>query len=195
RDLLKPVVNKENKLHTGRVMSHVAFNKLSNYPKLIINTDGGMVIAPTLEEKKGIILNAVAALHAIGYVLPKVAVLAGVEKPNPKMPETLEAAALQEMNERGEISGCLVCGPLSYDIAISGEVAKQKKFPCPYAGDFDVLVAPNLAAGNILGKCWSFTAGSVMAGMIMGAKVPIILTSRGAPAEEKFLSIAIASLV
>ncbi len=195
RDLLKPVVNKENKLHTGRVMSHVAFNQLPNYPKLLINTDGGMVISPTLEEKKGILENAVEALHALGYALPKVAVLAGVEKVNPKMPETVDAAALQQMNQNGEITGCIVKGPLSYDIAISGQVAQEKHFDCPEAGDFDVLLQPCLAAGNILGKCWSYTAGSIMAGVIMGAKVPIILTSRSAPALEKFYAIAIASLV
>ncbi len=195
QDILKPVVKKENGLQMGHIMSHLGFNQLPNYPKLIVNTDGGMVVSPTLQEKKEIIENAVSAFHALGYSLPKVAVLAGVEKVNSHMPETVEAAALQQMNQQGEIGGCIVRGPLSYDIAMSASIAREKNCACPEAGDFDILVAPNLAAGNILGKCWSCSAGAIMGGVVIGAKVPVILTSRGAKAKEKFFAIAIAALV
>ncbi len=194
RDLLKPVVARENDLHTGRVMSHMAFNKLPNYPKLIVNTDGGMIVYPSLEDKKNIIINAVTTLRAMGYDCPKIAVLAGVEKVNPKMIETVEADQLKQMNLSGEIPDCIVEGPLSYDIAMDAEIARYKGSHCPHSGDFDVLVVPNLAAGNILGKSWTVTAQSVMAGIIVGAKVPVIIVSRGSSSEEKFLSIALAAV-
>ncbi|MCR4962777.1 MAG: phosphate butyryltransferase [Firmicutes bacterium] len=195
RDILRPLVKKENGMNTGRIMSHLGFNQLPDYHKLIVNTDGGMVISPSLQEKKGIIENAVAAFHALGYVSPKAAVLAGVEKVNPRMQETVDAAALEQMNRRGEISGCIVRGPLSYDVAMSARLAREKGCSCPDAGDFDILVAPNLAAGNILGKCWSCSAGAIMGGMVVGAKVPVILTSRGASAQEKYYAIVITALV
>jgi len=194
RELLKPVVARENNLHTGRVMSHMAFFKLPNYPKLIVNTDGGMVVYPSLEDKKSIIINAVASLRAMGYACPKVAVLAGVEKVNPKMIETVEADQLKQMNLSGEIPDCIVEGPLSYDIAMDAEIARRKGSDCPHSGDFDVLVVPNLAAGNLLGKSWTVTAQAVMAGIIVGAKVPVIIVSRGSGCEEKFLSIALAAV-
>ncbi len=192
--LLGPVVKKENGLRTGRVMSHFALNELPGYHKLIVNTDGGMLLYPTLEEKVSIIENAVITLRTMGYEQPKVAVLAGVEKPNPKMIETMEAAELMKMNQEGKITGCVVEGPVSYDVALSAEIARHKGAPYAHCGDYDVLVAPNLAAGNILGKTWSVTAKAKMAGIIVGAKVPIVLTSRGATAEEKYLSIALAAV-
>jgi len=192
--LLGPVVKRENGLRTGRVMSHFALNELPGYHKLIVNTDGGMLTYPTLEDKVSIVENAVLTLRAMGYECPKVAVLAGVEKLNPKMIETVEANALMEMNREGKITGCIVEGPVSYDVALSAEIAAHKKVPYTCCGDYDVLVAPNLAAGNILGKSWSVTAGAKMAGIIVGAKVPIVLTSRGSTAEEKYLSIALAAV-
>jgi phosphate butyryltransferase len=194
RDFLKPVVSHENGLNNGRTMSHLGVNKLPNYHKLIVNTDGGMVVYPTLEDKKQIIENAVSAFRAIGYEMPKVAVLSSVEKVNPKIVETVEAAKLEEMNKNGEITGCAVVGPLSYDVAMSAEIARHKGFDCPYCGDFDILVVPNINAGNILGKCWTVSAGALMAGIIVGAKVPIVLNSRGESAKEKFYSLALAAL-
>ena len=195
KDILRPVVKKENGLRTGRVMSHFALNQLPGYHKLIVNTDGGMLLYPTLEEKKGIVENAVSTLRALGYDRPKVAVLAGVEKVNPAMEETLDAQALAGMGRTGELTGCLIEGPVSYDVAMSREIAGHKGVPYTGCGDYDVLIAPNLAAGNILGKCWSVTAGARMAGIIVGAKVPVVLTSRGSSADEKYLSIALASAV
>lgn len=195
RELLSPVVRSENGLRTGRVMSHFAVNELPGYHKLIVNTDGGMLIAPTLEEKQSLIENAVAALHQMGVERPKVAILAGVETVNPKMPETLDAAELAAKCREGQIPGCMIEGPVSYDVAMSREIAAHKSVSYRWCGDYDVLVAPDLAAGNILGKCWAITAHAKMAGLILGAKVPVIVTSRGSTAEEKFNSIALAALI
>lgn len=193
--LLRPVVKRENDLRTGALMSHVVFfDKIPRYRKILLQTDGGMVMYPTLEEKKGIIENAVRTLHVMGNPNPTVAVLAAVEKVNPKMPETVDADALREMNRRGEISGCVVEGPLSYDIAMSAEIARHKGYDCPYCGDFDVLLVPNMTCGNILAKSWTVTAGALMAGIVVGAKIPIILNSRGASPEEKYYSIALAAV-
>lgn len=195
RDMLRPVVSRENDLGTGRTMSHLAVNKLPEFPKLIANTDGGMVVYPTLEEKKHILENAVDAFRAMGYEEPKVAVLSCIEAVNPKIIETVEAAKLQEMNRNGEIKGCVVYGPISYDVAMDAEIAHHKGFDCPCSGDFDILIAPNINAGNILGKTWTTTVHSTMAGIIVGAKVPVVLNSRGASAQEKFLSIVLAARV
>lgn len=193
--LLGPVVKKENGLRTGAVMSHCAFFQLPNYHKLIINTDGGMMLYPTVEEKRHIIENAVSAMHALGYEKPKVACLCGVEKFNPKMQETVDAAQLQKWNEEGVLTGCTVEGPISYDIAMSPEIAHHKGYRSENCGDFDIFLVPNLVCGNLMGKCYSVTVGALMAGIIMGAKAPIVLTSRGASSEEKYNSIALASLV
>lgn len=193
--LLSPVVKKENGLRTGSVMSHCAFFQLPNYKKLILNTDGGMMLYPTLEDKKHIIENAVMALHALGYECPKVACLCGVEKINPKMAETLDAAELQRMSEQGELPNCVVEGPISYDVAMSTEIAHHKEYISSNCGDFDIFLVPNLVAGNLMGKCYSVTVGAPMAGVIMGAKAPIVMTSRGSSAQEKYNSIAVASLI
>ena len=196
REILGPVVKKENDLRTGAVMSHVVFfDRIPHRDRFIVQTDGGMIMYPTLSDKKAILENAVAALRAIGFECPRMAVLAPIETVNPKMIETVEANALKEMFLRGEIEDCFVEGPISYDIAMSEEFAKHKKFDCPYCGDFDALIMPNMAAGNILGKCWTATCDSLMGGIIMGAKVPIILDSRSSSSEEKYYAIAIAALI
>lgn len=192
--LLKAVVNKECGLGQGRTMSHFTMFQVPGYHKLMVPVDGGMVTYPTLEQKKDIILNTVDTLRAMGYDCPKVGVLACVEKLNPKMPETVEADQLKQMNQRGEIPGCIVEGPISYDCAMSREVAEFKGFNSPCAGDCDVLVAPNIHAGNIMGKMLTITCGAKMAGFIVGAKCPIVMTSRGSTPEEKYLSIVIATV-
>lgn len=191
--LLKAVVNKENGLGTGKIMTHFAIIDLPTYHKLLVITDTGMVMYPTLEQKKEIIENAVTVMKNMGYEKPKVAVLAAVEKVNPKMPETVEAAALKEMNEKGEITDCIVDGPLSYDVAISKESGEIKGYFSEVAGDPDILLLPNITAGNILGKCYIFSSNALMVGLIVGAKVPIVLTSRGSSSEEKYLSIVMAA--
>ena len=192
--LLKAVVDKENGLGQGRTMSHFTAFEIPTYHKLLIPVDGGMVTYPTLEQKKDIILNTVDTLRAMGYDQPKVGILACVEKLNPKMPETVEGDALKQMNLNGEIPGCIVEGPISYDCAVSKEIADFKGFSSPCAGDCDVLVAPNIHAGNIMGKMLAVTCKAKMAGFIVGAKCPIVMTSRGSTPEEKYLSIVISAV-
>lgn len=191
--LLKAVVNKETGLGTGKIMSHFVIQKIPSYHKMLVTTDGGMMMYPTLEQKKAILENAVDTLIAIGYDKPKVAILAAVEKVNPKMPETLDADALAKMNQNGEIKNCIVEGPLSFDIAIDKEIAQIKGFSSEVAGDADILIVPNITAGNILGKSLVVAAKAKMAGFIVGAKVPIVLTSRGSSSEEKYLSIVMSA--
>lgn len=191
--ILKAVVNKEKGLGKGGVMSHFTMFEVPNYHKILVAVDGGMVTYPTLNQKKAIIENTVEVLRTYGYENPKVGVLACVEKVNPKMPETIEADELSKMNESGEISGCIVVGPISYDCAMDAEVAKIKRYEGPVAGNADILVAPNIHAGNIMGKMLTVTCKARMAGFIVGAKCPIVLTSRGSSTEEKYLSIVISA--
>ncbi len=194
-NLLKRVVEKESGLRTGRPMSHLAFFELPSYHKLLIVTDGGIITYPDLEQKRQIIINAANTLRGMGYTLPKAAVLAAAEQVNPKIQETVDAGKLKKMNLSGEITGCVVEGPISFDLAVSKESARIKGFDCPYSGDFDVMVVPNLSVGNILGKAFVYMGGAKMAGLVVGAKIPIVLTSRGASAEEKYLSLALAACV
>ncbi|CAB1248387.1 bifunctional enoyl-CoA hydratase/phosphate acetyltransferase [Clostridium sp. WLY-B-L2] len=192
-DILRAVVNKEKGLETGNVMSHFVFNEVPSYHKLMVTTDGGMMMYPNLDEKRQIIENAVNTLITMGYENPKVAVLAAVEKVNPKMPESVDAGLLKEMNKNGKIKNCIVEGPISYDLAVSKKSAELKGYNSPVAGDADILISPNITAGNILGKSLLCSAGAKMAGFIVGAKVPIVLTSRGSSAEEKYLSLVLSA--
>lgn len=187
--LLKAVVNKETGLNTGKLMSHISFLSIPKFHKIIISTDGGMMMYPTLEQKKEIIENAVGVLRNMGYANPKVAVLTAVEKVNPKMPETVDADALKQMNQNGEIANCIVEGPISMDLALNKSISAIKKYDSPVAGDPDVLVFPNIQAGNIASKALTEMAGATMAGLVVGALVPIVLTSRGSSSEEKYLSL------
>ncbi|MEL7647586.1 MAG: bifunctional enoyl-CoA hydratase/phosphate acetyltransferase [Sedimentibacter sp.] len=192
-DLLKAVVSKEKGLRTGKVMSHVAILEVPSYHKLISVTDGGMMMYPDVEEKKQIIENAVDVFLAMGYECPKVAVLAAVETVNPKMPETVDADMLKKMNQNGEIKNCIVEGPISVDLTLSSESAAIKGFVSPVTGDADILIAPNITTGNIMSKAILELAHGKMAGMIVGAKVPVVLTSRGATSEEKYLSLVLSA--
>ena len=192
-DLLRQVVNKETGLRTDKIMSHVGLFQVPNYHKVVVLTDGGMILQPSLEQKVKIIENAVDVLHALGYEDPKVGVLCGAEVLNPKAQESVDAAELKKMNVEGQITGCIVEGPISYDIALSKEIADFKKFESPVAGEADALIMPSMAAGNMLGKSWTVSSNGMMAGMIVGAKAPIVLTSRGSSAEEKFYSIVLAA--
>lgn len=193
--LLKAVVDKEKGLGTGRLMTHVVLNQVPTYHKLLLTTDGGMVTYPDFDKKKKIIENAVEVLEQLGYSNPKVACLSAVEKVNVKMPETVDAHKLKEMNQNGQITRCIIEGPISFDLAYSKEVAKLKNYDSPVAGDADIMLVPNITVGNILGKSLVTAAGGTMAGIIYGAKVPIILTSRGSSPDEKVKSIAFASLI
>lgn len=192
KEVLRPVVNKETGLSDGNTMSFIAINEVPWYHKLIFITDGGMMPYPTLDQKKDEINNAVKAMRNMGYTNPKVAVLAAVEVVNPKMPETVDGDSLKQMNRTGEIPDCVVEGPISFDIALREESARVKGFVSEVAGDADLLVVPNIHCGNMLGKCM-VESGGKMVGLVLGAKAPILLTSRAASAEEKYLSIALAA--
>ena len=199
KDLLKPVVDRKNNLHcdtghTKGLMSHLAFFQIPGMPKLITVTDGGMIVYPDLEMKKGIIVNAVETLRKMGCDKPRVAVLCAIEKLNEKMEETVHAHALARMNRQGEIPDCVVEGPISYDIAMSAEIAEIKGYESDNCGNFDILVTPNMTTGNILGKSLTVSAHAEMGGIIVGAKIPIVVTSRGSSAGEKFNSIALCAV-
>jgi phosphate butyryltransferase len=192
-ELLHAVVAKETGLQTQKLMSLVAFHEIPGYHKLLCITDGGMVMYPSLDEKKRILQNAVDVCHSMGIMEPKVAVLAAVEITNPKMPESVDAAALKQMNLQGEIAGCIVEGPISYDLAMSMESAKIKEYSSPVSGDPDILLVPNITVGNVLAKALVVSAGAKMAGFIVGAKAPVVLTSRGSSSEDKYLSLVLAA--
>lgn len=192
-DLLRVVVDRKKGLRTGRIMSHVAFLELPTYHKLLAVTDGGMVLYPHLDEKRYILENAVNFMLNMGYERPKVAVLAAVETVNPKMQETVDALRLKHFNEDGELKNCVVEGPISYDLAMNKESAQIKGFESPVTGEVDIMLMPNITAGNLMAKALVFSGGAKMAGVIVGAKVPIVLTSRGSSAEEKFFSLALSA--
>jgi phosphate butyryltransferase len=194
-ELLRPVINRETGISGGRTMSHIALNEIPSYHKLLITTDGGMLPYPSLEQKKDIIENAAGVMRSLGIQVPKVCVLAAVEKLNVKMPETVGAAALKEMYLFGKIANCIVEGPISLDLALVKERAAVKGYESPCAGDADILVVPNIHAGNILGKSLVEMAGAKMAGLVIGAKCPVVLTSRGSSGEEKYYSLVLACAV
>lgn len=189
--LLKAVVNKERGIRTSAVMSHVAILDVPSYHKLLYITDGGMVVAPDLEQKRHILRNAVGFCRFLGYDSPKAAALCAVETVTPSMPETSDAAALKAEAARGDFGPCAVEGPISLDLATDREAARLKGYHSPVAGDADILLAPSIAAGNLLGKSLYGLAGGEMAGVVLGAQVPITVNSRGATAEEKYWSILI----
>jgi phosphotransacetylase len=192
-DFMKGVLNKEHHLVQDRRLSLVGFYQMDQYHKLFAVSDVGLNTYPDLALKKDILLNAVDALKALGVEHPKVAALSAVEKLNPKMPDAVDADALKQMSQRGEISGCTVEGPISFDLAMFSEAARIKGYESPVAGDADLLLMPDIVSGNVLVKCLTGFAGATTAGMIVGAKVPIILTSRSAEASDKYYSIALAS--
>lgn len=193
--LMKAVVDKEKGLRTDSLISHVAFEELPTYHKLLAVTDGGMCMYPDIEQKQKIIENAVDVFHKLGYELPKVACLSAIEKENPKMPSTVDAAELKRRNINKEIEGCIIEGPISFDLAYSKEAKEIKGYKSEVAGDADILLAPDIQTGNILAKTLNLAANGKMAGFVVGAKCLILLISRSATAEEKYLSIAIAALV
>ena len=170
--LLKAVVHRETGIRASQVMSHVAILDVPRYHKLLFITDGGMVVAPNLEEKRHILKNALDLCRFLGYERPKAAVLCAVETVSPHMPETQDAAALKEEGERGEFGPCMVEGPISLDLATDREAALVKGYHSPVAGDADILLVPSIAVGNVLGKALYGLAGGQMAGVVLGASGP-----------------------
>ena len=174
-------------------MIHFVMMEIQGYHKVIVPVDTGMVPYPTLEQKRVIISTTVEMMKLFGYENPKVAVLACTEKVNPKMPETLDAQALKQMYADGLIKDCIVEGPISYDCALSETIARAKAYESPVAGDADILLVPNIHAGNIFGKALTINGNARMAGFILGAAAPVIMTSRTSSMDEKYLSIVLAT--
>lgn len=189
--LMKVLVNKENGIRKNDTMSLLAFMESPNYHKVFAITDVGLLTYPTKEQKKSAIENAVSAFHALGVTEPKVAILAAVEKVNPKMKETVEA---DEIKQEGVV-GCIIEGPISYDLAMDPESAKIKGYTSPVAGDADLLVVPDIVSGNIAAKTITVIGGGRTGGVVLGAQVPVLLVSRAATADDKYMSIVIAALV
>jgi phosphotransacetylase len=193
-ELLGAVVARETGLRTGRRLSHVFIMDVPTYHKVLIVTDAAINISPSLEDKADICQNAIDLAIVLGLEKPKVAILAAVETVNSKMPATLDAAALCKMAERGQIIGGLLDGPLAFDNAISAEAARIKGIQSQVAGDPDILLVPDLEAGNILAKQLSFLANADSAGLVLGARVPVILTSRADTVRSRIASCAVAML-
>ena len=194
-DILRAVLDKEIGLRTGRVLSHVAVLEIEGYDRLFMLTDGAMNIAPDLSQKAQIVQNAVTVAKALGIEKAKVAPLAAVELVNPDMQPTLDAANLSQMAARGQIKDCIIDGPLALDNAVSLEAAEHKGIKSPVAGKADILMVPNIEAGNVLYKSIVYFAKAKTAGIISGAKAPVVLTSRSDTHEAKLYSIALGVLV
>lgn len=189
--LMKVLVNRERGIRKNDTMSLLAFMESPHYHKVFAITDVGLLTYPSKEQKKAAIVNAVESFHALGVETPKVAVLAAVEKVNPKMKETVEAA---EIKEEG-VEGCIIEGPISYDLAMDPASAAIKGYSSPVAGDADLLVVPDIVSGNIAAKTITVIGGGRTGGVVLGAKVPVLLVSRAASADDKYMSIVIAALV
>jgi phosphate butyryltransferase len=194
--LLRGVLDKEQGLRSGKLLSHLGVFEVPNYHKLLLMSDAAMNIAPDLAAKTTILENAVAAAHLLGMENPKVALIAAVEKVNYEaMPCTIDAAILSQMASRGQIQNCIVDGPMALDNAVSAKSCEVKGLDSPVGGDVDVLIMPDIEAANIFYKSMAYISGAKSAGIILGARVPIILTSRADSEEVKFLSIAVGALV
>ena len=194
-ELMAAVVKRDIGLRTGRRVSHCFVMDVPGHEDALIITDAAINIAPTLEDKVDIVQNAIDLAHAMGMPEVRVAVLSAMETVNPKVPSTIEAAALCKMMDRHQITGALIDGPLALDNAISIEAAKIKKIDSPVAGRANVLLVPDLEAGNMLAKSLSFLAGADAAGIVLGARVPVILTSRADSVLTRLASCAVAAMV
>ncbi|MCU0455857.1 MAG: bifunctional enoyl-CoA hydratase/phosphate acetyltransferase [Bacteroidales bacterium] len=191
--LLKHVLNKDYGLRTGNLLSHFALFEVETYHKVIAVTDVAMNIAPNLKDKISIINNSVSCLVKLGYSMPKVAVLGAVEMVNESMEATLDAALLSKMNQRDQIRNCIIDGPLAFDNAVSLESAQHKGIRSEVAGDTDLLLMPDIEVGNVLYKSLVFFARAKVAAVILGARVPIVLTSRSDSEQAKYDSILLSA--
>ena len=194
-NLIRGVLDKERGLRTGKLLSQVIVFHVPHLSRLMVMTDAAINIAPTLEQKADICRNAVEVAHALGIDEPKVVLLAAVEFVNPAMPATLDAAALVQMNRRGQITGAYLEGPLALDVPLSRFAADRKSISSPVVEATDVLIAPDIEAANILYRAITYFAMSQSGGIIMGARVPLVLLSRAEPPETKIHSISLALLV
>lgn len=194
-EFMSAALARETGIRTDRRISHIWIMKVESYPRYLFITDAAVNIEPDLMTKRDICQNAIDLTHALGIAQPKVAILAAVETINPDMRSTLDAAALCKMAERGQITGAILDGPLAFDNAISKEAADSKGIVSPVAGDPDILLVPDLEAGNMLGKQLTYLAQAASAGIVMGARVPMVLTSRADDASGRLASSAIANLL
>ncbi|MBM3476244.1 MAG: bifunctional enoyl-CoA hydratase/phosphate acetyltransferase, partial [Armatimonadetes bacterium] len=194
-DFLRGVLDKEQGLRTGSIMSHVFLLDTKHLGRITMVTDGAMNIAPDLTTKAAIIMNAVYMAALLGIETPKVGVLCAAELVNPNMPATLDAGALAQMSHRGQFPRCIVDGPLALDNAVSEVAAKHKGIGGEVAGHCDILLVPNIEAGNILAKSFTYLARRLTAGVLIGAAAPVVLTSRADSAESKMYSLATAMLM
>jgi phosphate butyryltransferase len=193
--MLKAVLDKESGLRKGATLSHVALFETQFYHKLLGVTDAAMNVAPEFDEKVSLVLNAIEVFHKLGLKEPKVAIVGAVETVNPKMEATVHAAMLVQMNRRKQIKGCIIDGPLALDNAVSAESAHHKGIVSDVAGDVDLIITPEINSGNILYKSMNFLGGATTAAVIMGARVPIVLTSRADSEKSKLMSIALAAAI
>lgn len=191
---MRAILNRDKGLRTGRLLSLLAVYEMPQYPKLIFAADSGINVAPNLEQKKMILQNSLEAMLRMGLPRPKVAALASNELVDEKIPATIDARALAEMGRQGELGDCLIEGPLSLDIAFSREAAEHKGFKSDVSGQADLLIFPNIEAGNFLGKSWLLFNQAKWAGIVLGASAPVILGSRSDTAEIKINSIALGCL-
>jgi phosphate acetyltransferase len=189
------VVNRDTGLRTARRISHCFVIDVPTYAETLILTDAAVNIAPTLQDKVDIVQNAIDLAHALRFAEVRVAILSAMETVNPQVPSTVEAAALCKMADRGQITGAILDGPLALDNAISLEAVKIKQIDSPVAGRANVLVVPDLEAGNMLAKSLSFLAGADAAGIVLGARVPVILTSRADTVISRLASCGVAVLI
>ena len=194
-EMLHAILRQGSGLRTDRLLSHVFVLEVPTYHKLLLITDAAINIHPDIPQKAAITQNAVDLARKLGVEVPKVAALSSIETINPKIPSTVHAACLHKMAERGQIKGAIVDGPLAFDNAISAEAARDKGINSPVSGDVDVVIAPDLDAGNILSKNLEYLASAKMAGIVMGASAPVVLTSRSDPPRARVYSLALASLL
>ena len=193
-DFLRAVLHREEGLRTGRLLSHLVCLEIPGEEKVIFLSDGGMNIAPTLAEKKDILINSLLALHQIGIHCPNVALLAANEMVSPKMPATVDAQTLVALGGSGELPRCIIEGPIAMDVAINPEAGKHKGITSEIAGKVDLFLVPNIETGNVACKLLIYFAKAQMAGIVLGATHPIVLTSRAETPEGKLYSMALACL-
>lgn len=190
---IKAIIDKENGILEGRLISQMSITSLPGYHKVLGVTDGGIVRDQTLENKAGILENAVSAMRKLGYEKPKAAALCAIEKVNPKMPETVHASKIKEMAENGMFGSCFVEGPISFDLAMNKEAAEIKGYESPVVGEPDILLMPNLVSANIFNKSLRQFGGGTTVALVLGASVPMVILSRSADVMSKYTSLAVAA--
>ena len=190
-ELMKAALDRDRGLRIGKMITDVSIFDIPDFDRLLLVSDVAIVVSPNLAQKVAIVQNAIDTAIELGIAQPKVAILAATEMVNPEMPANMDAANLSKMAERGQIRGCIVDGPLALDNAISLKAAKMKGIQSQVAGYADILIAPDVESGNILAKALSYFAQSQMAGVVVGAKCPIVMPSRSDPPEQKLMSLAL----